>query len=106
MEYKRLTGKSECGYNNLDACLNCDLEMDCGLCPYWAKALDRLAELEDKIEQGTLFTVPFMWENKKRVGEYVVVYEDEENGHLIGEYFTGEDAKEEAEKRLKESENG
>ena len=58
MEYDRLTGKSECGYNNLDACLNCDLEMDCGLCPYWAKALDRLAELEAKIEQGTLIELP------------------------------------------------
>lgn len=58
MAYERLTGKSECGYNNLDACLNCDLEMDCGLCPYWAKALDRLAELEDKIEQGLMIELP------------------------------------------------
>ena len=58
MKYDRLTEKSECGYNTLNGCFNCDLEMDCGLCPYWTKALDRLAELEDKIEQGNLIEIP------------------------------------------------
>lgn len=65
MNYTRLTGKSECGYSNLNACLNCDLEMDCGLCPYWAKALDRLAELEDKIVNGTLI------DTKVKIGQRV-----------------------------------
>jgi hypothetical protein len=74
MAYERLTGKSECGYNNLNACLNCDLEMDCGLCPHWGKALDRLAELEDKIEQGTMKEIHegavVITNEKLELGEY------------------------------------
>ena len=76
---------------------------------FWAgveKLQKQVKEYQDKIEQGTLFTIPFMWENKKRVGEYVVVYEDEEDGHLMGECFTGKDGKEEAEAKLKELQNG
>lgn len=74
MKYERLTGKSECGYNNLDACLNCDLEMDCGLCPDWGKALDRLAELEDNMENGTLIELPC------KIGDTIWVV-DESWGH-------------------------
>lgn len=58
MKYERLTEKAENGKPYFDGCLRCDLESDCGLCPYWASGLDRLAELEDKIEQGTLIELP------------------------------------------------
>ena len=75
MKYKRLTGKSECGYNTLKACFNCDLEMDCGLCPHWAKALDRLSEIEDKIEQGTLIEL-----NDKLIGESVYGIQQDTSG--------------------------
>ena len=54
MEYKRLTERAENGKPYFDGCLHCDLESDCGLCPYFESGLNRLAELEDKIEQGTL----------------------------------------------------
>ena len=106
MEYKRLTGKSEGGYNNLSACLNCDLEMDCGLCPYWAKALDRLAELEDKIEQGTLIELPCIVVGtgaidafgKVRVPYYQVLWLDKFG--MLKMWKSTDKA--EAEKRLKE----
>ena len=58
MEYKRLTRKAENGEPYFDGCLRCDLESDCGLCPYWESGLNRLTELEDKIEQGTLIELP------------------------------------------------
>jgi hypothetical protein len=58
MKYERLTEKAENGKPYFDGCLRCDLESDCGLCSYWASGLDRLAELEDKIEQGTLIELP------------------------------------------------
>ena len=112
MEYDRLTGKSECGYNNLDACLNCDLEMDCGLCPYWAKALDRLAELEAKIEQGTLIELPCKVGDTVYQTDGVRIYESKVELLIYdcGRWAFNEKAigtsvfltREEAEKRLKE----
>lgn len=104
MEYERLTGKSECGYNNLDACLNCDLEMDCGLCPYWAKALDRLAELEDKIEQGTLIELPRVLryvDYECAIEKFVVQWQ--ENGRIKQKSYFSE---KKAYHRLKELQNG
>lgn len=104
MAYERLTGKSECGYNNLDACLNCDLEMDCGLCPYWAEALDRLAELEDKIEQGTLIEFPRIVKTKRLDVKYYVECKNKFYGGIIDCYEC--DTREKAENKLKELQNG
>ena len=59
MKYKRLTEKAENGKPYFEGCLSCDLESDCGLCPYWESGLNRLAELEDKIEQGTLIELKY-----------------------------------------------
>lgn len=54
MKYERVTERAENGKPYFDGCLHCDLESDCGLCHYWGSGLNRLAELEDKIENGTL----------------------------------------------------
>jgi hypothetical protein len=59
-------------------------------------------ELKAKIEQGTLIELPFIWKSKKNSNEYVVVYEDEQTGHLVGYCCVGDDAKEKAEKWLKD----
>lgn len=53
-DYKRLTKRAENGEPYFDGCLSCDLKSDCGLCPYWESGINRLAELEDKIERGEL----------------------------------------------------
>lgn len=41
-DYKRLTERDENGQPYFDGCLHCDLESDCGLCPYWESGLNRL----------------------------------------------------------------
>lgn len=63
--------------------------------------LNRLAELEDKIENGTLVTIPFIWKHKKVENAFMVVYESE-HGDLLGQMFCSETAKEEAEKFLEQ----
>ena len=63
--------------------------------------LKRLAELEDKIENGTLFSIPFIRKHPKVENAFVVVYESE-HGDLMGKMFCGENAKAEAEAKLKE----
>ena len=129
MKYERLTEKAENGKPYFDGCLHCDLESDCGLCPYWESGLNRLAELEDKIEQGTLIELPckvgdtcyLVYKGLGDMGR--VAYKIKKvkigNIHYIGnnEFFTeigeyssytvkfGRDiflTREEAEKRLKE----
>lgn len=60
----------------------------------------RLAELEDKIEQGELVSIPFIWERKNLNNAFVVVYENE-HGDLVGTMFCGKNAKAEAEAKLK-----
>lgn len=56
MEYERVTMKN----GLLDCAINCGSEMSCiGCAGNVTRALVRLAELEDKIEAGTLVTVPY-----------------------------------------------
>lgn len=64
-------------------------------------AVDRLAELEDKIEQGTLIELPTMLQDKQ--GDWRVYFYSERYG-IIDCYVY--DTREETEKRLKELQNG
>ena len=75
MEYERLTRKADNGTPYFDGCLCCDLESDCGLCPYWESGIKRLAELEDKIEQGTLLELACKKGDKVYQVDCVRVYE-------------------------------
>jgi hypothetical protein len=130
MEYKRLTEKAENGKPYFDGCLKCDLESDCGLCPYFASGLNRLAELEDKIEKGTLIELPCKVGDTVYVingamllcemeisyfsiigglKEFYAVNNDEHYGYYLYEKDLNDDwflTREEAEKRLKELQNG
>ena len=60
-EYERFTEKNERGFYKYkcseDDKKDCLLMENCGEC-YGSKVLDRLGELEDKIEQGTLIELP------------------------------------------------
>lgn len=62
MKYKRLTKRSENGVARYNCTKqdqkNCYLWIDCGECPVSLRALRKLCELEDKIENGTLKEVP------------------------------------------------
>lgn len=98
-EYKRLT--KEYQYNcNLCKDRQCTTDkfcidrVDCNL-------YNRLAELEDKIERGELFSIPFMYHSRK-LNAYTVVYEDDDCEYLMGQAFRGKNAKEEAEKFLEQ----
>ena len=108
-EYKRFTEKRK-GKNVIPL-----LNSVCGVdLPHWTietasdirsylsgNAVDRFSELEDKIEQGELFSIPFMYHNKK-LNAYTVLYEDDNYEYLMGQVFRGETAKEEAEKFLEQ----
>ena len=97
MEYKRLTKRTDLG------CAYCEEPL--------LYAIQRLAELEDKIEQGTLIEIPtqeFVFHiSKSKNGNYVVreiskyyymsVYAC--CGGIMGKWFS---TREEAKKRLKE----
>jgi hypothetical protein len=72
MKYERLTERAENGKPYFDGCLHCDLESDCGLCPYWESGLNRLAELEDKIEQGKIIIPNFARNQEVYFIEYVM----------------------------------
>ncbi len=65
------------------------------------KAYEYLAELEDKIENGTLLSIPFIRKHPKVENAFMVVYESE-HGDLLGQMFCSENAKEEAEKFLEQ----
>ena len=52
-EYKRLTNRKEI----TEHCLSIICDDDCENC-YWGKVSQRLAELEDQIENGTLVQLP------------------------------------------------
>jgi len=80
--YKRLTAKDSCYYDEQD---NCDVD----------ELYARLAELEDKIEDGTL--VP-KYSVVESCGTYCVCSVDTENLPVIDEYET----EEEAQKKLEE----
>jgi hypothetical protein len=68
----------------------------CGNCRYGEEIIERLAELEDKIENGTLVELPFM--RQRNNGQWEIIYIDE-NGYTSVRAFTN---KAEAEKRLEE----
>ena len=78
MEYNRLTKKDERGFYHYNCTEkdqeDCVLYESCGEC-YGTSVLYRLAELEDKIEQGTLIELPC------KVGDTVYwVWEEYTNG--------------------------
>ena len=83
--YKRLTVKDSCYYDEQD---NCDID----------ELYARLAELEDKIEDGTL--VP-KYSVVESCGTYCVCSVDTENLPVIDERET----EEEAQKKLEELES-
>lgn len=77
MEYKRLTKKDKRGFYHYNCTEkdqeDCEVMENCGEC-YGTRVLYRLAELEDKIEQGTLIELPC------KVGDTCyLVYERAEN---------------------------
>lgn len=75
-------------------------------CKYYTEKDIRLQELEDKIENGDLFSIPFIWKRKRynTYNEYVVVYESGD-GSLMGQVFCGENAEAEAKAWFKELQN-
>lgn len=119
--------------DDCDNCINTcdDYDFDCGKCPI-QKCFDRLGELEDKLENGTLLDVPrkvgdsvwyiafgrvyegkihaitFGGRNNVKGGQIHIYDYDKDNASLkLSEFnktifFT----KEEAEARLKELQNG
>ena len=62
MEYKRLTIRNEKGFATYNCSdedrKDCELYYNCGECHKSTQVIKRLAELEDKIEQGTLIELP------------------------------------------------
>ena len=57
MEYKRLTRSDDSHRPYADACFKC-IGKECNKCDLDYEIWERLAELEDKIEQGTLIELP------------------------------------------------
>ena len=128
MNYERFTKRAENGKPYFDGCLSCDLESDCGLCSYFESGINRLAELEDKMEQGTLIELPckvgdtvYLVHRDKPIIECwtVTQFSVEEAGlwlHIRNEKLLSAVihsksrgvcfTREEAEKRLKELQNG
>ena len=58
-------------------------------------------DLLDKIENGTLLSIPFIRKHPKVENAFMVVYETE-HGDLQGQMFCGENAEEEAKKFLEQ----
>lgn len=56
-EYKRLTERDKNGFVEFEECEKCDYCGSAG-CDSFENARNRLAELEDKIENGTLVELP------------------------------------------------
>lgn len=126
MEYKRLTRKDERGFYHYNCTEkdqeDCMIYENCGEC-YGTSVLYRLAELEDKIEQGKMIEAPnpkyVIAESKITGGKFVskllpkALYSEEQNAWIFW-YDTFAfstiiyefDTKEEAEKKLKELQNG
>ena len=111
-EYKRLTNNNFDEYNpEYDFCVGCEHFGEPNGCNRWngtcgnyerfMETYNRLAELEDKIEQGTIIELPTMLQDKQ--GDWRVYFYSERYG-LIDCYVY--DTREEAEKRLKELQNG
>ena len=93
MEYKRITKTDDRGRAYTDECFGCMEGVDCLDCPINEAVWKRLAELEDKIEQGKMIELPCkvgdtIWTincwheyGKKELGERYIVtrYELHEN---------------------------
>lgn len=56
-EYKRLTKRDKNGFVEFEECEKCDYCGSAG-CDSFENAINLLAELEDKIEKGTLVELP------------------------------------------------
>lgn len=99
--YKRLTNKDwKENYDIFeDVCCDTCAE-DCGECERNFNALVRLAEIEDKIENGTLIELPFLI---KVSSKYAVIVDRDKDGrlHKTHTYNIAE-----AEVRLKELQDG
>lgn len=107
MDYKRLTKKSvddgtvQIGYaERIVGCYHKDKII-----------LERLAELEDKIEQGTMIELPCVLKPYYLCGEWhcKIMIGFDKNSVPIMEYFHGKEKEtvvSKAEKRLKELQNG
>lgn len=133
MKYKRLTNNNLDEYNpEYDFCVGCEYFGEpngcnrsngtCGNYERFMETYNRLAELEDKIEQGTLIELPckvgdiFYGISGKEVFKYMVLaIKLVRNNKIVLctvydiEFILGKDAfltREEAEKRLKELQNG
>ena len=118
MEYKRLTERR--GKLVIDKCQNCENVSNPQGCTdkqCYEIIKNRLAELEDKIEQGTLIELPCVRERKGYPNQYEAVYEingvvqscvigSVKEGWRIIAYYGEDRAKVEAEKRLKELQDG
>ena len=77
-EYKRLTQKGDNGLWGIDGKLvNQRQSGDKVFAEAFGIIIDRLAELEDKIENGTLIELPC------KVGDKVYVFDSDKNGETI-----------------------
>ena len=108
-EYKRLTirnnGFIDTNCKNCKQCKKVGRKYICNdMTACDEEIIERLSELEDKIENGTLVSIPFIRKHPKVDNAYMVVYESE-HGDLLGQMYCGENAKAEAEAKLKELRN-
>lgn len=91
-DYKRLTNpqwKEHC-----DLFKDCyDCEIDCDACELNYMALKRLAELEDKIEDGIIIEFPRMRKRQGFTYPYRVEFVDEDGDVECWVYKTEEEAK-------------
>lgn len=86
MKYKRLTKKNERGFYHYNCTKeeqeDCLLMENCGEC-YGTRVLYRLAELEDKIENGTLIELPC------KVGDTIwAIYEFADSENVFYEIYS------------------
>ena len=103
--YKRLTERFKNGFVHYKCSKkdmkDCGLYYNCGECHKSTEALDRLAELEDKIEQGTLVDTEayFIVEENQWAGKNSFLVCQNAIQLAICDFC---ETREEAEKRLKE----
>jgi hypothetical protein len=102
MEYERLTERAMNGVAGTKGCSTCVSFTDCCDCPYVESAFNRLAELEDKIEQGTLIDTEayFIVEENQWAGKNRFLVCQNAVQLAVCDFC---ETREEAEKRLKES---
>lgn len=74
----------------------------CGECQHFEKVLTRLAELEDKIENGTLVELPFIQKGQYGNRWYVYYRKNHGNRNITWKMYYSKD---EAKKKLKELQN-